>query len=241
MQFLPLPPAHWPFMLKAVLFDAAETLIRPWPSYGAVYARVTAAFGMRIPAEFFAEEMKRAFRAVDWPLRTTSENEMRLWQEVTKKVYEALPADLPFHEWFGAIYQAFASADAWVAEPGAAETLQSLRDIGIRTAVVSNWDERLMSVLDGLGLAPLLDRVFVAAQVGWRKPAREIFLHACRELDATPGETLHIGDSASEDVSAARAAGLQALHYRPSDPTALRRLSHVLHSAALVGHTAPSP
>jgi putative hydrolase of the HAD superfamily len=166
---------------------------------------------------------------------------MRLWQEVTKKIYEALPADLPFPEWFGAMYQSFGSADAWVAEPGAAETLQSLRDIGLRTAIVSNWDERLVPVLDGLGLAPLIDRVFVAAQVGWRKPAREIFLHACRELGAAPSEALHIGDSISEDVSPARAAGLQALLYRPSDPTALRRLSHVLHSAALVGHTAPAP
>ena len=228
-------------MLKAVFFDAAETLIRPWPSYGAVYARVTAAFGMRIPAEFFAEELKRAFRAVDWPLRTNSDTEMRLWQEVTKKVYEALPADLPFHEWFGAMYQAFASPDAWVAEPDAAETLKALQDLGLRTAIVSNWDERLLPVLDGLGLAPHVDRVFVAAQVGWRKPAREIFHHACLELGAAPSEALHIGDSASDDVAAARSAGLQALLYRPSDPTALRRLSHVLHSAALVGHTAPAP
>ncbi|MEK7469945.1 MAG: HAD-IA family hydrolase [Planctomycetota bacterium] len=228
-------------MLKAVLFDAAETLIRPWPSYGAVYARVTAAFGMRIPAEFFAEEMKRAFRAVDWPLRTDSDTERRLWLEVTRKVYEALPADLPFHKWSGAVYQAFGSQDSWVVEPGAAETLRALQGLGLRTAVVSNWDERLVSVLDGLGLAPHIDRVFVAAQVGWRKPAREIFHRACLELGAAPSETLHIGDSASEDVAAARAAGLQALLFRPSDPTALRRLSHVLHSAALVGHTAPSP
>ncbi len=227
-------------MLKAVFFDAAETLIRPWPSYGAVYARVTAAFGMRIPAEFFTEEMKRAFRAVDWPLKTTSDNEMRLWEAVTKKVHEALPADMPFLEWFGAMYQAFASADAWVAEPEAEDTLKALRKLGLRTAVVSNFDERLVPVLDGLGLAPHVDRVFVAAQVGWRKPSREIFLHACRELEVAPAEAVHIGDSASEDVSAARAAGLHALHYRPSDPTALRRLSHVLHSGLLVGHTAPS-
>jgi putative hydrolase of the HAD superfamily len=225
-------------MLKAVLFDAAETLIRPWPSYGAVYARVTAAFGMRIPAEFFTEEMKRAFRAVDWPLRTNSDTEARLWQEVTKKVYEALPADLPFYKWSGAMYEAFASPDAWVAEPGAAETLRALQDIGLRTGVVSNWDERLVPVLDGLGLATHVDRVFVAAQVGWRKPAREIFHHACLELGAAPSEALHIGDSTSEDVAGARAAGLQALHFNPADPTALRRLSHVLHSAALVGHTA---
>ncbi|MCC6739907.1 MAG: HAD-IA family hydrolase [Planctomycetia bacterium] len=227
-------------MLKAVTFDAAETLIRPWPSYGAVYARITAAFGMRIPADFFTEEMKRAFRAVDWPLRTTSAAEMRLWQDVTRKVHEALPADLPFLEWFGAMYQAFASADAWVAEADAEETLKALRAQGLRTAVISNWDERLMPVLDGLRLAPQVDRVFVAAQTGWRKPSREMFHHACRELGLAPDEVLHIGDSPSEDVSAARAAGLHALLYRPGDPTALRRLAHVLHSAVLIGHTAPS-
>jgi putative hydrolase of the HAD superfamily len=224
-------------MLKAVLFDAAETLIRPAPSYGAVYARVTALFGMRIPVRFFEEELPRAFRSVDWPLRTNSDTEMRLWQEVTRKMYEALPADLPFLEWFGAVYNAFGRADAWSVEPGAVETLRALRNLGLRTAVVSNWDERLLPVLDGLGLAPLVDRVFVAPQVGWRKPSRDIFLHACRQLEVEPAEALHIGDSASEDVAAARATGLSALHYRPSDPTALRKLTHVLHSAHLVGHT----
>lgn len=221
-------------MLKAVLFDAAETLIRPFPSYGAVYARVTAAFGMRIPVEFFNQEIPRAFRAVEWPLKTSSSTEMRLWQEVTKKVHEALPADLPFLEWFGAIYNAFGAKEAWVSEPGAADTLRALRNLGLRTAVVSNWDERLVNVLEGLEMSSLVDRVFVAPQVGWRKPSREIFLHACRELGAAPAESLHIGDSWSEDVAAARAAGLQALHYKPGDATALRRLGHVLHSGALV-------
>ncbi|MCE9583936.1 MAG: HAD family hydrolase [Planctomycetes bacterium] len=228
-------------MLKAVFFDAAGTLIRPAPSYGAVYSRVTALFGMRIPAKFFEAELPRAFRAVDWPLRTNSETEMRLWQDVTRKMYEALPADLPFLEWYGAIYNAFGRADAWAVEPGAAETLKELRHLGLRTAVVSNWDERLLPVLDGLGLAPQIDRVFVAAQVGWRKPAPDIFRHACRQLDIEPAEALHIGDSASEDVAAARASGLVALHYSPSDPTALRKLTHVLHSSHLVGHTVLPP
>jgi putative hydrolase of the HAD superfamily len=224
-------------MLRAITFDAGETLIRPRGSYGAVYERITGAFGMRIPARIFDDEIHRAFRLIDWPLKTTSGAEYERWKEVTRRVHKALPADLPFDPWFDQVYRAFGSAEAWQAEPRAAATLAALRKMGLRTAAISNWDERLLGVLDGLGLAPHLDRVFVAPAVGWRKPSPEMFRLACRELGAPPAETLHIGDSPSEDVSAARAAGLHALLYRPGDPTALRRLDHVLHSALLVGQT----
>ncbi|MBI2922252.1 MAG: HAD-IA family hydrolase [Planctomycetes bacterium] len=228
-------------MLKAVTFDAGETLVRPRGSYGAVYERVTATFGMRIPARIFDEEIPRAFRALEWPLRTSPEIERRRWEEVTRKVHEALPADLPFKEWFEAVYQAFAEPAVWEPLPGAAETLRALRAMGLRTATISNWDERLTGVLDGLALAPLLDATFIAPDVGWRKPAKEIFLAACRALGAFPDETLHVGDSPAEDVTGARAAGLHAVLFRPSDPTALRHLSHLLHSAPLVMHTGALP
>ena len=44
--------------MKAVLFDAVETLIRPWPFVGSVYARAAAGHGLRCPAR----ALEAAFR-----------------------------------------------------------------------------------------------------------------------------------------------------------------------------------
>ncbi len=43
------------------------------------------------------------------------------------------------------------------------------------------------------------------------KPNPEIFHRACRRLEVEPAESLHVGDSVSEDLEGARAAGLAAL------------------------------
>ncbi|NUN47382.1 MAG: HAD-IA family hydrolase [Candidatus Brocadiae bacterium] len=220
-------------MIRALTFDAAGTLIRPVPSYGGVYSRVTAEFGLRIPAEWFAEEFARAFRAVPWPLETSPEIERAQWEKVVRRLHDALPGDLDFTRWFRAVYSAFARKESWTPEPGAVETLQALRALNLRIAVLSNWDERLFPVLEAHALAPLVDRILIPPHTGWRKPAPEMFAEACRRLGSHPAETLHVGDSPDEDIAGARAAGLHAVHYRPGEPPALTRLVNLLHSPLL--------
>ncbi len=48
-----------------------------------------------------------------------------------------------------------------------------------------------------------------AREVGWAKPDRRIFAHACDLLGVAPGQILHIGDDADLDVLGARDAGLR--------------------------------
>jgi putative hydrolase of the HAD superfamily len=224
--------------IRAVFFDAADTLIGSRHGFGTVYSRVTANYNMRIPAAIFDQELGRAMNTLDIPLRTSPDIEYRRWEEVSRKIAEALPGDLPFKPWFNALYRAFAEASAWEPVPGAADTLAALRAQGVATGCISNWDDRLPGVLHGLGLMRDLDHVLVAPQVGWRKPAPEIFRSACVAAQVSPHEALHIGDSASEDVAGARAAGLHALRFDPADPTALRRLLDLLHHPLLLRHDA---
>src|SRR5687768_6796248 len=148
--------------LHAVFFDAGGTLIHPKPSYGAVYERATKEFGMRIPAKLFDEEMRRAWGSLEVGLRTSPDIEYKRWEELTRKVHEALPADLPFDAWFRSVYRAFSESEAWEPAPGAVETLRALKSMGIATGIISNWDERLHGVLHGLGLMHDIDHVIVA-------------------------------------------------------------------------------
>jgi putative hydrolase of the HAD superfamily len=95
----------------------------------------------------------------------------------------------------------------FTAFPDAAPALGALRAAGTRLVVVSNWDVSLREVLSRVGLAGLLDDVITSAEVGARKPAREIFERA------GPAR-LHVGDSLDEDVAGARAAGIEPVLIR---------------------------
>lgn len=92
--------------------------------------------------------------------------------------------------------------------------LQELRRRGLPLAVVSNWQCGLAHFCHDLGIGDLLDHVLASAEVGRAKPEPGIFREASRRLGVLPEKTLHVGDSIVDDLTGARAAGLQALLVR---------------------------
>ncbi len=95
--------------------------------------------------------------------------------------------------------------------PEVADVLRSLKEAGVKTAVISNWQCGLSHFCAELGIGALLDQVLASAEVGVAKPDPAIFAEACRRLGTHPGETLHVGDTPSDDLDGAQSAGLQAL------------------------------
>src|SRR5690606_5433351 len=94
--------------------------------------------------------------------------------------------------------------------------LESLKSGGYRTAIVSNAPfgsppEPWRRELKRLGLAPLVDRVVMCGDVGWRKPAPQIFQHVARELGAACGDCVFVGDDLVWDIAGSRAAGMQPI------------------------------
>ena len=82
---------------------------------------------------------------------------------------------------------------------------------GLRRIVVSNWDCSLGRVLERCGLDGLIDGAVSSAEAGARKPDPAIFAPALELAGCTPAEALHVGDTAEEDVEAARGAGIRVL------------------------------
>ena len=118
----------------------------------------------------------------------------------------ALPG-VPLEDILAALMEAL----RFFAYPDAAPALTALREAGIRTVVVSNWDVSLHERLTETGLAALVDGALASAEVGAAKPDGAIFA-AALELAATrPEETWHVGDTLDADVEGARAAGLTAV------------------------------
>ena len=98
--------------------------------------------------------------------------------------------------------------------PDAIQTLVALREDGRRVGLCSNapyHGATLREQIEHVGLAPLLDAITLSSDVGWRKPAPEIFRRAAADLGTPIDETIHVGDRLREDIEGARAAGLRAI------------------------------
>ena len=91
--------------------------------------------------------------------------------------------------------------------PGVREGLQTLRDMRLRLACVTNKAERFTrALLVQLELARCFEQVIAGDTLPQKKPDPQPLLHACHGFGIAPGDMLMIGDSAN-DVEAARAAG----------------------------------
>ncbi|MES2604469.1 MAG: HAD family hydrolase [Pseudomonadota bacterium] len=94
--------------------------------------------------------------------------------------------------------------------------LQSLKEAGFKTAIVSNspWGSSpalWRAELHRLGLLQLVDKVILCGDVGWRKPAPQIFRHAAKSLGEPCENCLFVGDDPEWDVYGSSAVGMQSL------------------------------
>jgi putative hydrolase of the HAD superfamily len=96
----------------------------------------------------------------------------------------------------------------FVAFDDARDALLAVRARGARVVTVSNWDVSVLEVLEQTGLAPLLDGAVSSAAVGVAKPSPAVFEHALSLAGARAADAVHVGDSPSEDVAGALAAGI---------------------------------
>lgn len=99
----------------------------------------------------------------------------------------------------------FASIDAEVLT-----ALTSLRNRGLRLAVVSNCFAEDIAGWAGCPLAPMFDGRVFSFEVGLAKPDPAIYLKACDRLAVRADDTVFVGDGASDELDGARRAGLRA-------------------------------
>lgn len=99
--------------------------------------------------------------------------------------------------------------------PGVPETLVQLKQAGYAIGLVSNRSRPCQEECETLGLLPLLDFAYVAAEVEAWKPDARIFDRALSLNGNRPEETIYVGDNYYADVIGARNAGLQPVLIDP--------------------------
>jgi putative hydrolase of the HAD superfamily len=206
--------------IQAVVFDAAGTLIEPAEPIGETYARRARAHAVALPAARLGDAFRRVLAAAPPNVHPGESAERALglerswWRERVRETFRAADGTARFDDFdafFAELFAHFGRGEAWHARPGAQAALSGLRAAGRRTAVVSNFDQRLHGILRELGLARELACVVLPADCGAAKPDPRIFA-ACLARLALPAERcVYVGDRSDLDVAAARAAGLRAI------------------------------
>jgi len=101
--------------------------------------------------------------------------------------------------------------------PGVDNLLRSLSE-RYKLAVLSNtMNDMPRRTLAKLGLADLFEAVVCSRDLGIRKPHEGAFRHVLEQLEASPEETVFVGDTPKEDIAGARRVGMIAVWVKNSE------------------------
>lgn len=124
--------------------------------------------------------------------------------------------------------------------PDVLPTLRELHRRGLKLGVITNGAVRIQEpMIVRLEIAEFLDVVLISEREGVRKPDREIFDRALRQIDLRAEDTWYVGDHPEIDVAAAAAAGLSAVwkrtSYWPAPDPKHRQIDGMAELLTLVG------
>ncbi|MEJ5186186.1 MAG: HAD family hydrolase [Candidatus Geothermincolales bacterium] len=199
--------------IKAVFFDAGNTLLKPHPSVEEVCRDLLLLRGHDIPLEDISRALDLSdqyYEDVYWKDDTFWASEDRtaeVWTEMYALAMRHL--GLPDAEGLGRLlYEEFGRGDRWALYPDVMPTVELLHSRGILMGIISNWDVRLPGLCHHLGISRYLEFVISSANLGRIKPEHSIFRMALERVGVRPEEAMHVGDHYYADVMGARSAGL---------------------------------
>ena len=203
--------------LRAVFFDVGNTLIYAHPSVSEVCRQVLAEAGhvrdlhvidayMPLVDAYYEERY-----AEDDAFWTDEERTSSVWVGMYSLLCRELGIEDEAVEIARRVYDEFGRPDCWALYDDVRTSFESLRSRGIAVGIISNWDSRLVRLLDGLGLGDVLSDVVSSADVGLHKPDPRIFELACERVGVLPAQAAHVGDHHYADYLGASALGMTAV------------------------------
>jgi len=206
-----------PVKLQAVFFDVGNTLLYPYPSVPEVVRQVLAEEGhvrdvhdIDVYMPLLDEYYEDRYREDDTFWRSEDAT-LDVWVGMYSLLCRKLGIHADAEVIARRVYDQFGQPERWRAYDDVRPAFERLRGRGIRLGLISNWDNRLVGLMRGLDLSPLLDAVISSADVGLHKPDPRIFELACARVGVAPEAAAHVGDHQYADVLGAQTAGMTAV------------------------------
>ena len=188
--------------LKAITLDLAGTLLFPYPSVGAIYAKCAMQHNVSVSADTLEKNFHNAYAHT--PKKLSPE---AFWRAVVLSTFgDKLPTEKS-DQVAAECWRAFGEEKAWKVAPGTISALTALKFLGLKVAVLSNADSRLHNVLKTKKLIQYFDAIFLSTEIGFIKPDPRSFQHCARSLGVAVSALAHAGDNPDEDGQGAISAG----------------------------------
>jgi putative hydrolase of the HAD superfamily len=199
----------------ALFFDAAGTLLTVAEPVGESYSRIAARHGIVATSQRVKEGFKIAWQQIPDPLhpqgQPPADDDQSWWRQLVASTFtyalgrepDASALEAAFQE----LYAHFAKPEAWVLYPDTRPALQQLYGRA-QLLVLSNFDTRLLGLLDAFDLSGFFDHVLLSSQIGASKPHERMF-HTALAAAALPAERCyHVGDDVVADAEGASRCGI---------------------------------
>lgn len=110
---------------------------------------------------------------------------------------------------FRAAYIGFRREDLY---PDAVPSIDALRALGYRIAIIANQPAERSAELRALGIEP--EVMAMSAELGVQKPAIDFYMRALELMAAEPSNVAYVGDRLDNDVLPSAAAGMRTVWLR---------------------------
>ncbi|XP_015609251.1 rhythmically expressed gene 2 protein [Cephus cinctus] len=207
---------------KLVTFDVTGTLLMT--KLEEHYTEAGLQHGLLLDPNLLAGSFKSNFKklSLEHPIygKHTGLGWENWWRTIVYNIFKEQDqqvCNVKLEKVASSLIKCYGTSRCWHKYPGVIELLDYLKGRGIIMGVISNFDERLESVLASTKLRPYFSFVLTSYNLGIEKPHPSIFEEALKytkELYGTtvlPEEAVHIGDTLTNDYLGAKKAGWNAI------------------------------
>lgn len=188
---------------KAVIFDLFETLVTEWGHKKYTKKEMCADLGIEKDTFDIYWKEKGSDRYLgninfeDSILYVFEKCEKQVEKETIAKVID---------ERIRTKAECFAHID-----PDVIELLKQLRELGLKTAIISNCSSEEVKVLKESELYKYFDEVVLSYEAHMKKPDVCIYEKTLKRLGLDANECLFVGDGGSNELEGAKNAGIKAI------------------------------
>ncbi len=203
---------------KALLLDLDDTILDSDSNADEVWLEVCREFAGSLGGVTAEEFHAAVMHSRDWlwgDLERARRGRLDLWQArrdiLTRALARLRISNSPVVEGMADRYTVIRE-EKLKPFPGAIDTLLRLKEVGIRTGLLTNGSsESQRGKIDKHGLAEFFDHIQIEGEFGIGKPDERAFWNALDALGVSPAEAWMIGDNLDFDIHAAQQLGIYAV------------------------------
>ena len=200
-----------PVSARTVFFDVDFTLIYPGSKFdGEGYRRFGARHGLKIDPSVFTEAVASASVELDtrWDDLYRPEIFIRYARCILENMGGVGPSlDTCARE----IYDEWAVCANFLLYDDVRPTFEHLCTEDVRIGLISNTHRCLQTLQRHFRLERYIDAALSSSEHGYMKPHPSIFEAALNLVDASPAESVMVGDSINHDIRGAQQVGMQGV------------------------------